>query len=537
MRIATAQINTHTANFEQNYQKIIEYTKKAKDQNCDLVLFPELTLFGYWPSDLLERKELVSEQIKYISKIKKNIPVGIGVLFGAATLNPGKKGKYYYNSAIFLEKNKKEKIFRKELLPNYDVFDEVRHFEKGALADGFLKFKGKKFLVTICEDIWGWGDAWVGTRYPENPLLKLKKLKPDYILNMSASPFTVNKDQRRKRVISKTAKHFNAPMVYVNQVGGQDEIVFDGGSIVSDAKGKIIAQNVFFEEDLGIVDFRKNEVDRKPKAQDETAKLRQALVLGIRDYCAKNNFKKVHFGSSGGIDSALLACLACEALGPSRVTSIALPGPFSSNLSFDLALKLSQNLKCQFLNVDINGIYRTAVDEYEVSLGMKEFGMPHENLQSRLRGITLMAHANATNSLLLTTGNKSEYAMGYSTLYGDMCGGLAPLGDLLKRQVYELARYYNKDGEVIPEEIINRAPTAELRENQKDEDSLPPYSQLDKLVERFIVNCEAPKNNEEKNIFKRMMKAEFKRWQAAPVLKVSEHAFGTGRRYPIAWKI
>lgn len=537
MRIATAQINTHTANFEQNYQKIIEYTKKAKEQSCDLVIFPELTLFGYWPSDLLERRELVREQLKYINKIKKNIPARIGVLFGAVMLNPGKKGKYYYNSGIFLEKNKREKVFHKELLPNYDVFDEVRHFEKGAISNGLLKFKGKNFLVTICEDIWGWGDAWVGTRYPENPLIKLKKLKPDYILNMSSSPFTVNKDKRRRRVVSKTAKYFKAPMIYVNQVGGQDEIVFDGGSIVSDAKGKIISQNNFFQEDLGIIDFKKNETDRKPKSPDETSKLRQALVLGIRDFCKKNSFKKIHFGSSGGIDSALLACLACEALGSSRVTSIALPGPFSTNESFDLALKLAQNLKCQFLNVDINGIYRTAIDEYEVSLGIKEFGTPHENLQSRIRGLTLMAHSNATNSLLLATGNKSEYAIGYSTLYGDMCGGLAPLGDLLKKQVYELARHYNKDAEVIPEGIIARAPTAELRKNQKDEDSLPPYPELDRLVEKFIVNCKAPQGEFEKNIFIRMMKAEFKRWQSAPIIKVSEHAFGTGRRYPITWKI
>lgn len=536
MRIATAQINTHTANFEQNYQKIIEFAHKAKERHCDLVLFPELTLFGYWPSDLLERTELVKEQLSYIQKIKKNIPAGIGVLFGAVTLNPKNKGKFYYNSAVFLEKNKKEKIFCKELLPNYDVFEEVRHFEKGEIKNGLLKYKGKKLLITVCEDIWGWGDAWVGTRYPKNPLEDLKKLKPDCILNISASPYSVGKSSRRKKVVAKTATYFKAPMVYVNQVGGQDEIIFDGGSFAVDGKGKVLSQSVFFEEDINVIDLTKKEGGIRPQA-NETEKLRQALVLSIKDFCAKNGFKKIHFGSSGGIDSAVIACLACDALGPSRVTSIALPGPFSSQDSFDLALKLSQNLKCQFINVDINGIYRSAVEEFEVSLGLKEFGVAHENLQSRLRGTTLMSYANMTGGLLLTTGNKSEYAMGYSTLYGDMCGGLAPLGDLLKRQVYELAEHYNKEAEIIPWEIIKRAPTAELRENQKDQDSLPPYPVLDNLVEKFIVQCKPPKGEFEKDIFKRMMKAEFKRWQAAPIVRVSDHAFGTGRRYPITWKI
>lgn len=537
MRIATAQINSHTANFEQNYQKIIEYSQKAKDRHCDLVVFPEMTLFGYWPSDLLERKELVQTQLKYINKIKKNIPKDIGVLFGAVTVNSKNKGKFYYNSAIFLEKGKKEKIFSKELLPNYDVFDEVRHFEKGSLEQGLLKFKGKKLFVTICEDIWGWGDAWVGTRYPENPLEKLRKIKPDYILNLSSSPYSVNKDERRKKVIAKTAKYFKAPMVYVNQVGAQDEIIFDGGSLAMDSKGKILAQSMFFEEDINVVDFKKKEGGIRPKLKNETVKLKQALVLGIRDYCDKNNFKKIHLGLSGGIDSALVACLACDALGSNRVTSIALPGPFSSQESFDLALELSQNLKCQFSNVDINGMYRTALEELEVSLGIKEFGIVHESLQARLRGLTLMAYSNFSNSLLLTTGNKSEYAMGYATLYGDMCGGLAPLGDLLKHQVYELAEYYNSEKELIPKRIITRPPTAELRENQKDQDTLPPYPVLDKLVEKFIVRCEPPKNDFEKDIFSRMMRAEFKRWQAAPILRVSDHSFGTGRRYPISWKI
>lgn len=537
MRIATAQINTHTANFDNNYQKIIEFTRKAKERHCDLVVFPEMTLFGYWPSDLLERKDLVKKQLTYISKIKKNIPAGIGVLFGAVTLNPKDKGKFYYNSAIFLEKGKKEKVFSKELLPNYDVFDEVRHFEKGSLSEGLLKYKGKKFLVTICEDIWGWGDAWSGTRYPKNPLENLKKLKPDYVLNLSSSPYSVGKSLKRKRVVTKTAKFFKAPVVYVNQVGAQDEVIFDGGSLVMDKNGKVLSNSIHFEEDINVVDFKKNEGGTRPSAKNEVAMLKEALVLGIKDFCEKNGFKRIHLGLSGGIDSALVACLACDALGSNRVTAIALPGPYSAQESFDLALQLTQNLKCQFINADINGIYRTAVEELEVSLGLKEFGVAHENLQSRLRGMLLMSYSNMTNSLLLTTGNKSEYAMGYATLYGDMCGGLAPLGDLLKEQVYALSEFYNQQAEIIPRRIIERPPTAELRENQTDQDSLPPYPVLDKLVEKFIVRSEAPKNKFEKDIQDRMMRAEFKRWQAAPILRVSDHAFGTGRRYPISWKI
>lgn len=529
MRIALAQINSHTANFDQNYNKIIQYTKRAKDQRCDVIVFPELTLFGYWPSDLLERTELVDTQIKIIQKIKKNIPPGIGVLFGSVTLNKKKSAKKYFNSAVFLEKGKKEKVFSKELLPNYDVFEEVRHFEKGSLSEGILKYKGKKILITICEDIWGWE--------AQNPLLPLKKLKPDLILNISASPYSVGKDQKRRSVVSKTAKYFKAPMVYVNQVGAQDEIIFDGGSFAVDGRGSVVSQSNFFEEDFNFFDIKTKEGGKRPALEDPIQKLRKALVLGIRDYCEKNGFKKIHLGLSGGIDSAVVACLACEALGPSRVTAISLPGPFSAQMSFDLALDLAQRLKCQFNNVDINAIYRSAVEEFEISLGIKEFGLVHENLQSRLRGLTLMAVSNISGSLLLTTGNKSEYAMGYSTLYGDMCGGLAPIGDLLKKQVYDLAKLYNRDIEIIPKKIIERPPTAELRENQKDSDSLPPYPVLDELVEKFVVFGKTPKNDFEKDIFNKIMRAEFKRWQAAPILRVSDRAFGTGRRYPITWKI
>ncbi len=535
MKICLAQTNTTIAHFDQNLEKILQGIHYAHENKADLVLFPELSLFGYWPSDLLERKGIVRAQLEKLKQLQKKIPKNLGVLIGAVTLNPEKKGKFYRNTAVFLEHGKKPQFFSKELLPNYDVFDEVRHFVPGKIANNILKFKGQKILITICEDIWAWGSDFVGTRYPENPLLKIKG-KFDLILNISASPYSYGKTKSRDWVVSKTAQKFKAPLVYVNQWGAQDEIIFDGGSLVVDAKGKKVFQAPYFQESFCVVDLKNLERQIIEKTNPQ-AHLKEALVLGIRDYVQKNNFKKVHLGLSGGIDSALVAALAVEAVGAKNVVCIALPGPYSTQMSFDLALRLSENLKCEFKNVDINGIYKTFFDELDISLGIKEFSLVHENLQSRIRGNVLMAYSNFRNSLLLTTGNKAEYAMGYSTLYGDMCGGLAPLGDLLKNQVVSLCEYINKDKEIIPKEIISRPPTAELKENQKDEDSLPPYKILDPLVEKFIVKCEEPKNDTERDIFRRMMLAEFKRWQSAPILRVSEHAFGTGRRFPITKKL
>jgi NAD+ synthase (glutamine-hydrolysing) len=536
MRVALAQINNHICDFEQNSQRIIQAIQSASKQRCDLVIFPELSLFGYWPADILERKYLVIEQLKYLIKIKKEMPKGIVALVGAVTKSSAKKGKPFNNSAVLLQSGKKDVVFSKELLPEYDIYDEQRHFSPGKLEKNIFKIKGKKVLVSICEDIWGWEGNWIGVEHNINPFLSVKKQKPSLVVNLSSSPFSIGKDAARKRVVTQTAKYLKAPVVYVNQMTANDEIIFDGGSFVSDEKGKIVTQSMFFEEDLNICDFAKKDFQTRTQTASPVELLRKALVCGIKNYLDKNNIKKVHLGISGGIDSALVACLACEAIGPGRVTLIALPGPFSTQESFDLALKLSENLKCQFMNIDINGMYRTCTDEFETSFGIKEFGVTHENLQSRLRGMTLMAYSNFKNSMLLTTGNKSEYATGYATLYGDMCGGLAPIGDLLKHQVYELCANYNRNGEVIPQGIIDRAPTAELRENQKDEDSLPPYSELDKMVDDFIVKNKEPKSAEEKEIYAKIMKAEFKRRQAAPILRVSDHAFGSGRRYPLSWR-
>ncbi len=536
MRIALAQINTTLGDFEGNRRKILEFLTRAKTNNCDLVVFPELTIMGYLPNDLLERESVVDAQLKEFDRLTKQIPEGVGALVGLMTKSKRKKGKPYHNSAALLIRGKKPKYFHKELLPTYDVFDEARHIEKGSIADGFFTFKGRRILLTICEDIWGWELPGHPTNYLENPLVALKKNKVDVVLNMSASPFTFEKAKDRRFVVNRTAQLFKAPMVYVNMVGGQDEVIFDGGSFVVDAKGKLLAQSRYFEEDLNMFDLRSLEGGLREASANEIEKVRQALVLGLRDYVQKTGFSKVHLGLSGGIDSAVVACLAVDALGPGHVTGITLPGPYNEGRSRTLAEQLAKNLGIRCINFSIESGYEALLETLKSSLGNFEFGLVHENLQSRLRGVLLMALSNKEGSMLLTTGNKSEYATGYSTLYGDMCGGLAPIADLLKSQVYALAEHYNVQHEVIPSEIITRPPSAELRPNQKDQDSLPPYDELDKSV-RNLVELEKPARTQtEKWLLNTLVTTEVKRWQAPPILKVSGHAFGRGRRMPLAHK-
>ena len=536
MRVGIAQINSTLGDFAGNRQKIIDFAKRAVDKHCDLLVFPELALMGYIPNDLLERESIVDAQLAEFEKLVKAVPEGVGILVGLMTKSPRKVGKRYLNSAALLVKGKKPKFFHKELLPTYDVFDEARHIEKGRISDGFFKFKGKRFLLTICEDIWGWEIRDSQTNYLENPLVKLKGEKVDAVLNMSASPFTHEKSRDRLYVVTKTAKLFKAPMVYVNIVGGQDEIIFDGGSFAVDAKGKVIAQSAGFAEDLNVLDLDTHEGGIREMAVKPAERLRQALVLGIRDYVQKTGFERVHLGLSGGIDSALVACLAVDALGPSRVVGVTMPGPFNEGRSRTLAEDLARNLGIRFHNLEIGPAYDVLVQTLQDGLGKFEFGLVNENLQARIRGLLLMAFSNKENSVLLTTGNKSEYATGYSTLYGDMCGGLAPIADLVKSEVYALSKHYNSERELIPEVIITRPPSAELRPNQKDEDSLPPYDILDAGVKKLVELRKPAKTETEKWILSAMMKSEFKRWQAPPVLKVSAHAFGRGRRMPIAHK-
>ncbi|MGZ3770303.1 MAG: NAD+ synthase [Bdellovibrio sp.] len=536
MRIALAQINPTLADFEFNKHKILDFIHQAHQRKCELVIFPECALFGYHPFDLLERKQLVAKQEAEFKDLIKKIPKGIGVVFGLITKNPKKQGRPYFNSAVFAAKGEKPRIFNKTLLPTGDVFDEARFIEVGDVTQNYFQWKGKKFFLTICEDIWAWPDKKGHSPYKENPLLRAKKKKVDLVINLSASPYFPGKMKLREYFTTKTAVHFNAPVLYVNLVGAQDEIIFDGGSFVINKNGKKLLNCQRFTEDINVIDSDTLEVWNETTAITEVEELHRALVLGIRDFCEKTGIEKTHLGLSGGIDSAVVAALAVDALGPSKVTAIGMPGPFSASESLSLAEQLAKNLSIDFKVIEIKEMYKGIIDSIEKGLGKIEFGLVHENIQARLRGLTLMAFANKENSMLLTTSNKSEYASGYSTLYGDMCGGLAPLGDLTKEQVYALAEYYNQQAEIIPRQIIERPPTAELRPNQKDQDTLPPYEELDKAVVNLVENSAEAKTKTEKWLLPVLMRNEFKRWQAPPILKVSKHSFGRGRRYPIAHK-
>lgn len=534
MRIAIAQINPTLGDFSSNSEKILEFIARAEEKECELVVFPECSLFGYHPYDLLERSQVVLKQEKYLQKIHKALPKGMGVLVGAFTKNPAKCGRPYFNSAAFLVKGQKPRFFHKTLLPTGDVFDEARFIETGSLQNNYLEFNGRRFFVTICEDIWAWPDEKGLSPYGKNPIAEVARKKVDMVLNLSASPFFPGKLKKREYMTKRTAAYFKAPILYANMVGAQDEVIYDGGSFVLDKTGKAVLRCQQFEEDLNVINLD----TLKPWAQAPVLTgaelLRNALVLGIRDFARKTGLQKMHLGLSGGIDSAVVACLAVDAIGAANVAGIALPGPFSAGESFELAEKLAKNLQISFSSLSIVSTYKAVVSELEKTMGLKEFNVTHENLQARLRGLVLMAYSNKENSMLLTTGNKSEYATGYSTLYGDMCGGLAPIGDLTKKQVYELAELYNEQLELIPERIIHRPPTAELRENQKDQDSLPPYDELDRAVVQLVEKSAPAKNKTEKWLLPVIMRNEFKRWQAPPILKVSQHSFGRGRRFPIA---
>lgn len=540
MRVALAQINSFLGDFEGNKNKILEYIDRARERRCDLVVFPEAALFGYHPGDLLERPSLISQQEKQLKEIHRRLPKGMGALIGAIVRNTDGRGKGYWNAAVFLEKGAKARVFAKTLLPTYDVFDESRHIEPGDVRANILRFKGRRILVTVCEDIWGWPrkDNPFYSTYGRNPLASMRAGVADLIVNLSASPFTHTKFASRRAVTAATVKHFKAPLVYVNMVGGQDELVFDGGSFVLDKKAKVIAQSVRFEEDLNVIDLSTGEGGFRDLPADPVEQTRSALVLGIRDFTRKTGIGKVLLGLSGGVDSALALCLAVDALGPANVSAAYLPGPFSSSESGEYARRLSENLGVKLVRLPITPEYEQTVKDLEKALGRGpiEFGLMHENIQARLRCVMLMAISNLDGAMVLGTSNKSEFAVGYSTLYGDMIGGLAPIGDLLKSEVYALAELYNSERELIPKGIIERPPTAELRPGQVDQDSLPPYDELDAAVKRLAVGFHAPRTDVERRVLDLMFRSEFKRWQAAPILKVSDHAFGRGRRFPVAHK-
>ncbi|MEE1945968.1 NAD+ synthase [Pedobacter sp. KR3-3] len=543
MKIALAQLNYHIGNFEQNTQKIIEHIGLAKSKGADLVVFAELAICGYPPRDFLEFEDFVALCEKAAQEIAVHC-TDIACVVGLPIKNEVLAGKDLYNAAYFIENGKVKAVVRKALLPTYDVFDEYRYFEPNTKFE-CIGFKGKKIALTICEDLWNIND---NPLYVSCPMDELIKESPDLMLNIAASPFNYRHDEDRIQILADNAKKYQLPLFYVNQVGAQTEIIFDGGSLVFDETGTVKAEMKYFEQDLQVFDLEeiqnvKNKYPQPERASD-IMQIHDALVMGIQDYFWKSGFKKAVLGLSGGIDSAVVCALACRALGPENVMAVLMPSKYSSDHSVKDALDLVNNIGCKHEIIEI----KQAADAFDSMLAKPFAGLPfnltEENIQARCRGIVLMAMSNKFGYVLLNTSNKSECAVGYGTLYGDMCGAIGVIGDVYKTQIFELARYINKDGEIIPENTIVKPPSAELRPDQKDSDSLPDYGILDQILFQHI---EMQKGSQaiiaqgfDEALVKRILKmvnlAEFKRYQTPPILRVSPKAFGMGRRMPIVGK-
>ncbi len=538
MRIALAQINPILGDFKSNAEKIIEFSKRAAEKRADIVVFSELSLFGYAPNDALERPDLVSQQESFIKKIEAAIPKGITIIYGAVISNPNSlkiHGKPYQNVAVVAGHKKGSQFFAKQNLPSYDVFDENRFFEPGD-ETGVVKIpKVGRVAISVCEDMWS--DITEDKRkiYKKNIFSKIKNI--ELIVNISASPFSRDKMKGRLYEAREHVKKVKAPFVYVNQVGGQDELIYDGRSFILDQKGRVIVQAAPCDEDLVIIDLKNQLSEYRPQDEDPTETLRKVLVLGLRDFVHKTNQKAVHLGLSGGIDSAVVASLAVDAFGPGKVTGFLLPGPFSSEGSVVDSEALSRNLGIKIFKIDINPLYNATFLATGGFPNENGSNLMEQNIQARVRSNIMMAFSNRSQSMLLCTSNKSELASGYSTLYGDLTGGILPIGDLTKGQVYALAKLYNQGREIIPQSIIDKAPSAELAPNQKDQDTLPAYDLLDKAVVNIVEEKKIAKTEIEKWLVRALSKSEFKRWQSPPILRVSEHSFGRGRRMPIALKL
>ena len=546
MKIAWAQLNFHIGNFDANANKIIEQIQLAKSSSAELIVFPELSLCGYPPLDFLESNHFIDECIKSIAHIAIHCD-GIAAIIGAPAINKNETGKRLYNAAYFIENKRVAKIIKKTLLPNYDVFDEYRYFEPNNIFE-IIEFKGHKIALTICEDLWDEQDETFtplnhAKMYTISPMQELMKLHPDCIINIAASPFSFIQNQTRIKVLQRNAVKYNLPLLYVNHCGAQTELVFDGGSTLINKNGKVIAAAPFFKEDFKIVDLFDNSMNTfsAPIHPSKNELIYNALICGIRDYFEKQNFTKAILGLSGGIDSALTLVLAADALGKDNVMAVLLPSGFSSDHSINDAIALVNNIGCKHQLLPIEDNFQSVLNTLAPSFEGTNFGLAEENIQARLRGVLLMAMSNKFGYILLNTSNKSEMAVGYGTLYGDMCGGLAVIGDVYKTEVYQLCEYINMEKEIIPLNTITKAPSAELRPNQKDSDSLPEYDILDKVLFQYIENKQSVEQicalgyNETlvKRIINLVNKNEYKRKQAAPVIRVSPKAFGMGRRMPI----
>ncbi len=550
MKIALAQLNYHIGDFEKNTTKIIDQILKAKNDQVDVLIFSELSTCGYPPQDLLENKKFIEQCEVSVEEIVPHC-TDIGVIIGSPTINFHQKGKKLFNSAIFIADGEIQYIQNKTLLPTYDIFDEYRYFEPNDKFN-IVEYKEKKIAITICEDLWDFQPTEntfaKNQLYNVTPMDKLIEFKPDFIVNIAASPFSYTKIWGRKNVFIRNAKKYKLPVFTVNQVGAQTELIFDGGSLVVNPDGTIADEMKLFDEDYKIYNLEeiqkcsiKKNIDENPNV---IAKIHDALVLGIRDYFKKMNFTKATLGLSGGIDSAVSLVIAQRALGAENIRVLLLPSKYSSDHSITDAKILANNLGVRYDIINIQDV----VDSFNQSLGSifkgLEEGITEENIQARARGTILMALSNKFGHILLNTSNKSEAAVGYGTLYGDMNGGLSVLGDVYKADVYKLARFINRDEEIIPENTIIKPPSAELRPDQKDSDSLPDYDVLDKILFEYI---ELQKSFEEiieedysKSTVERIIKLvdsnEYKRYQAPPILRISSKAFGAGRRMPLVAK-
>jgi NAD+ synthase (glutamine-hydrolysing) len=556
VKIALAQQNYHIGNFEANTQKIIDAIRGAKANAVELIVFSELCVCGYPPRDFLEFNDFIEQSMHAVETIAKEAD-GIGVLIGAPSRNPVAEGKDLFNSAYFLYNKEIKQVVHKTLLPTYDIFDEYRYFEP-AKEWAVISFKGKKIAVTICEDIW---DLCENPLYQMNPMDELIKQSPDLMINLSASPFDYIHAAARKNMIATNVAKYKLPMLYCNTVGSQTEIVFDGGSIAMDAAQNVIAEFPYFEEALQTILWnddgsmtaeKQNPVPYNTssilgeqfEAKLNIAQIHAALILGIRDYFSKMNFSKAIVASSGGIDSAVVLALACEALGSENVRALLMPSQFSTGHSVTDAEALSRNLNNHYDIIPIKEVFESYESALEPVFSGLAFSVAEENLQSRIRGAMVMALSNKFGSILLNTSNKSELSTGYGTLYGDMAGGLGVLGDVYKMQVYALAEYINREREIIPQNIIDKAPSAELRPGQKDADSLPDYAVLDAVLYQYIERRKGPKDliamGFDEVLVARILKLvntnEYKRNQFCPIIRVSPKAFGVGRRMPIVGK-
>ena len=560
MKIAIAQLNPIIGDLAHNSQQIVEAAKQASEGNVRLLLTPELSLCGYPPRDLLLYPSFVRSMETALKEIARAIPSEIAILVGTVTQNQhahSQGQKPLYNSIALLEGGKIEQIFHKQLLPTYDVFDEDRYFQPGKQNNTFALNCDRQTVevgVTICEDLWNEDTFWGKRSYEINPIADLARLNVDIIVNLSASPYSVGKQNLREKMLRHAVEKYQLPIIYVNQVGANDDLIFDGNSIAFSKEGSIVAYGKSFASDLLTVDLNPasesksnlGEIDSYSieKARSEEAEIFAALVLGVKDYARKCGFTKALLGLSGGIDSSLVAAIATEALGKDNVLGILMPSPYSSEHSITDALGLINNLGIKSEKIAIQEGMTAYDTMLEPLFAGTEFGVAEENIQSRLRGGLLMAIANKFNYLLLSTGNKSEMAVGYCTLYGDMNGGLAVIADVPKTKVFDLCRWLNRNGEIIPVNVINKPPSAELKPGQKDADSLPSYEILDDILDRIISQHQSEKEivrsghdaNTVKQIFKLLARAEFKRRQAPPGLKITDRAFGTGWRMPIASK-